>query len=347
MIKLFLILFALATQAQTQNWSWAFKLDPNIKAKAFFTEGKVAVQDLNSQKWTFLDTTGRPLGPFIYDEVMNFSQDLAAVRLNKTWFFIDHQGQVILSLGEVHKVFPFSEGFALVTKNIGQYYYIDIQGFRQNNQNYASAFSFKDGFAVVQLPPTNHEEPGIWGILYPNQEFLPLPQAQMLLLQNYGLMVYMSATPPHKRLVNRWGQEQTLPKDKQLDFIVGPDLLSLSLATDKNRHCLYHLNRGCLTDTNLDFIYFFAENLAWASQNKLYGALDLQGAWQIAPQFEQARSFSQGLAAVKTPNGLWGYVNRQGHWVIPPSFQVAFPVRDGLAQVNYQGQIGFIRLKTP
>jgi hypothetical protein len=56
----------------------------------------------------------------------------------------------------------------------------------------------------------------------------------------------------------------------------------------------------------------------------------------IPLQFQDARSFSDGLAAVKF-DGMWGYIDRLGQWVIPPTY--SFPVGDyssGLAFVGNQ-----------
>ncbi|MCL1940620.1 MAG: WG repeat-containing protein [Synergistaceae bacterium] len=53
-------------------------------------------------------------------------------------------------------------------------------------------------------------------------------------------------------------------------------------------------------------------------------------------QFQDARPFSDGMAAVKK-DGKWGYIDRLGQWVIEPGY--AFPVGDyssGLAYVGNQ-----------
>ncbi|MBE9039892.1 WG repeat-containing protein [Oscillatoriales cyanobacterium LEGE 11467] len=53
-----------------------------------------------------------------------------------------------------------------------------------------------------------------------------------------------------------------------------------------------------------------------------YGYLDTNGNDVIPPQFEEAKSFSQGLAAVKD-GGKWGYLDTQGNWAIAPQFEAA------------------------
>ena len=44
-----------------------------------------------------------------------------------------------------------------------------------------------------------------------------------------------------------------------------------------------------------------------ARADGLYGYVDIDGQWVIAPRFESAQPFSEGLAAV-CQGGLWGYI---------------------------------------
>ncbi len=55
------------------------------------------------------------------------------------------------------------------------------------------------------------------------------------------------------------------------------------------------------------------------NETGLYGYQTPQGQMVIQPQFEDAKIFSEGLAAVY--NGKrWGYINAKGEYVIPPKF---------------------------
>ena len=53
----------------------------------------------------------------------------------------------------------------------------------------------------------------------------------------------------------------------------------------------------------------------------------------IAPWYDDALRFSEGLAAVKT-DGLWGYIDTKGNTVIPEQFDIAFSFSEGLALVG-------------
>ena len=56
----------------------------------------------------------------------------------------------------------------------------------------------------------------------------------------------------------------------------------------------------------------------------------------ITPQYEDADSFNEGLAAVKK-DGKWGYIDETGKTVIPFEYDYAFPFSEGLAVVAKYG----------
>lgn len=57
----------------------------------------------------------------------------------------------------------------------------------------------------------------------------------------------------------------------------------------------------------------------------LWGFVSLDGAVLLEPQFEDASSFSKGMAAVKK-DGKWGYIDKTGAFLIPPTFEEAGPL---------------------
>jgi WG containing repeat len=58
----------------------------------------------------------------------------------------------------------------------------------------------------------------------------------------------------------------------------------------------------------------------------------------IRAQYADAKSFSEGLAAVAINSSgdqkKWGFIDRQGEWIIKPQFQSANSFDGGLAAVN-------------
>ena len=82
-------------------------------------------------------------------------------------------------------------------------------------------------------------------------------------------------------------------------------------------------------------------------QQGKYGYIDVHGNVTIQPEYEEADTFSEGLAAVKK-NGKWGYIDKEGRKVIIPQFMTHGnrQFSEGLAAINIgdfsDGKWGFI-----
>lgn len=64
-----------------------------------------------------------------------------------------------------------------------------------------------------------------------------------------------------------------------------------------------------------------------------YGYVDAGGRVIIAPRFDGADTFSEGLALV-LDRGRFGYIDVRGAFAIPAVFRHALPFRDGFAAVR-------------
>ena len=83
-----------------------------------------------------------------------------------------------------------------------------------------------------------------------------------------------------------------------------------------------------------------------------WGYEDRTGKLVIAADFEYARAFSEGLAAVNVGStvkdgvvggGKWGFIDKTGHFAIPAQFGEVADFRNGLALVEQPGT-GFLGL---
>jgi len=73
------------------------------------------------------------------------------------------------------------------------------------------------------------------------------------------------------------------------------------------------------------------------------GFRDLDGNVVIAPKYESAEMFAEGLSAVTlSKGGLTGYINTKGEMVIPPTFEYAGSFGNGLAPYRANDLYGFI-----
>lgn len=72
-----------------------------------------------------------------------------------------------------------------------------------------------------------------------------------------------------------------------------------------------------------------------------WGYIDANGETVIEPQFDEARSFVAGLAAIRIDN-KWGFVNREGQLPVTPLYEDCGDFAEGLAAVQWYGRWGYI-----
>lgn len=93
-------------------------------------------------------------------------------------------------------------------------------------------------------------------------------------------------------------------------------------------------NNRVIIQPKFDEAYTFSEGLACVQfDNKKYGYIDLNGRVAIQAQFNEAWSFSEGLAAVKIEN-KYGYIDKTGNMVIQDQFDYAYDFNQGKAMVE-------------
>lgn len=78
---------------------------------------------------------------------------------------------------------------------------------------------------------------------------------------------------------------------------------------------------------------FFCGKYAAAKQGGLWGYIDMNGAWVIEPQYEDAQSFGEDLGAVCI-DGKWGFINEKGRVIIEPQYDGAKHLREGVVPVK-------------
>ena len=64
-----------------------------------------------------------------------------------------------------------------------------------------------------------------------------------------------------------------------------------------------------------------------------FGFLDTKGTAVIAPAFDFAHYFTEGLSGVQV-NNKWGFINRKGEIVVPLTFDYVLPFKSGYAKVK-------------
>lgn len=109
-----------------------FTMDPECPEECRpFRDDRAAFFDIRKRRWGFIDRTGEIVCPAIFLEAQDFSEGLAAVKLEANggrWGFIDPQGNLAIPAKFSQQPYPFCEGRASVEKRDGTVVMIDKTG---------------------------------------------------------------------------------------------------------------------------------------------------------------------------------------------------------------------------
>jgi len=92
------------------------------------------------------------------------------------------------------------------------------------------------------------------------------------------------------------------------------------------------LDRKVIIAPRFDMALKFSEGMAAVQEGKQWEFINHQGKVVIGPQFTHAKNFHEGLAAVCV-NYKWGYIDQTGNFVMKAQFNLAGNFTEGLAPV--------------
>ena len=222
--------------------------------------------------------------PYMYDEVGDFSEGLAAVKWNGKWGFIDRMGKVVIPY-KYDFAYHFSEGIAAV-KLDGKYGFIDKTGKEVVSYKYSDCYGytpkFSEGLARVTL---NNNK---WGFIdKTGKEVVPI------------------------------GKYKTVQ-----DFSEGLAAVSINVQGVGNKYGYIDKTGKEVIPCKYDGAKNFSEGLAAVELNGKYGFISKTGKEVIPGKYDRVDSsgFHEGFAAVQL-NGKWGFIDKTGKEVIPCNYQ--------------------------
>ena len=275
-----------------------------------FSEGLVAVK-LNG-KWGFIDKSGKEVVPLKYDWAGSFSEGLAPVRLNGKYGYINKSGKLVLPL-KYEDAWDFSEGLARVELS-GMWGYINKSGKLVIPLKYDWAGSFSEGLANVKLygkfgfidksgkvvVPFEYDDAGAF-----SEGLARVCLFKRIHIDNIGMdylwgfidksgdtvipHLYYRVSDFHEGLAN-----------------IGNAIITISEPLiDKSNKWVQWPFREYYGD------WYFTEGFArvCSHSNHKWGFIDKSKKSVVPPKYDEARHFSEGLAAVSL-NGKWGFISR-------------------------------------
>src|SRR5262252_9571292 len=274
--------------------------------------------------------------------------------------FIDRTGRVVIA-PQFDSANGFSEGLALVSRD-GRKFFIDLTGRVVFEAKFDIVLNFSEGLAAVNIGETRIEHigliqnPGKWGYIDKTGKLL-IP---MRFTHGESFSEGLAAIKDGDRggFIDHSGKIIfEVPLDVTLGFHEG-------VAGVLYRGSLAYFDRtGKQISPPLGYgpkNYSLSEGLVAVGIKDKAGFMDAAGKLVIAPQYDDAEDFSEGLAAVKMrgeettwcprePSGSrkgftmkWGYIDKTGKFVIPPQYESAGRFAEGLAPINNCDEAFFI-----
>jgi WG containing repeat len=255
--------------------------------------------------WGYENEKGELAIPVRYEAALEFTEGLAAVKLDGKMGFIDEHGDMVIAPA-FERAFGFLDGQATVEVN-GREGIIDRTGNFIFEPKYASVGHIIEGRAQFQLGDR-------YGFLDESGKTVIEPRFSQVRDFKDGLAWV-------ETIVEESGPNGQTQRRQRVGFI--------------------DTAGEYVIEPKYQVIQPFAGGLAAVNtrdhQNPLWGYIDRAGAMVIPAQFSQARSFSEGLAAVRTRDGeggKWGFIDSSGAVIIPPQFDWAGEFGEGLAPVR-------------
>lgn len=282
----------------------------------------------NYGKWGYINETGNLKIPVQFEAARYFSEGLAAVRLDGMWGFIDTLGHIVIE-PEFVQVNDFSDGLSKVVSNPSkreEKAYIDKSGKIQFYTTYERQEDFADGLALIRQ---NNK------ISFINKK------GEVVLNTDYPYGSGFSGGIAHlwtgdtTVYIDQSGYEiYKIPGMGNGDFSEGLAFVRSSAGRG------FIDNKGKLHFRDIPISYYseFSEGMSLfmplpgSTKN---GFVDRQGKVSVYPEYEELRSFHEGLAAFYA-DSAYGFMNMKGETVIPPKYDMVGydGFRNGLCEVR-------------
>jgi hypothetical protein len=300
-------------------------------------------------KWGYCDKDMKIKIPCQYDQAFPFFEERALVQLFDTIepytrsYFIDPSGKVAIDLKSAAMACPasrFQNGKALV-ENYNREVYGDFSTLSLIDKNGNVLQQIDSAALDMNLSMLNEygkpfDENGIYvgqSGVYEMKSFLLYEDGRKPLFMDYDYITpfnngFAIAMKPYR------------------DGQINPDMTIINTKGEElipaGKFQFFMEYGGQIKNT--DGLYPYIDN-------EKYGYVNLKGEVVIAPKYDMAFSFSEGLAVVgeiydmdeyETPIYRYGYINTKGTVLIPMRFDVAHAFTDGFAEVAVKDSILFL-----
>jgi hypothetical protein len=274
-----------------------------IKIKSQFIWADTLVNNralirMDDGKFAIINETGLILKKLPYPIVKPFKEDLALVKLENKYGYINRQGNVVIEI-KYYQAHYFSNGFAVVCP-------------LKDGSNNADVVINKKGDVVFD---------------FQKNEMSSVPFFEFF---SEDLIGFMKNEDRKMGFMNTKFEEVISPQFEYVEFFKEGYVKCL----DKNNFYLVNKKGKSILSQNYTWAEPFSEGLACVAKGTAnYGFVDTKGNITIPLIYQFATRFSEGLAPVKKDN-KWGYINKKNEPLIPFQYDFAWSFEDGIAMVE-------------
>lgn len=283
-------------------------LSPSYQEIRYFDDGLIGAK--RNDYYGYIDTTGKVRIPFKYDEIGRFYEGICYVRKGRKYAFYKASGKALTKLWYedlsyaaaqhdepyygVDREYAFFEGLAMVRRN-GKFGYIDQNGKEVIRPQYDFAYPFSEGLAKV-------EKNGKYGFIDSKGRL-----AVDFQFKDFEIQIKeIDPTQPSKPTFRNGYYDATGFFNK-----------GYAVVSKGNKMGIIDQEGNVVVPIKYDFVNQPAENgLVLVRNNWKYGYVNLEGKEVIPPFYEEAMSFSHGLAAVNK-RGVWAFIDANNETQIP------------------------------
>jgi hypothetical protein len=309
-----------------------------------------------NEQWGFIDTQDNTIIPFQYQQAYHFREGLAAVQTKDgKWGYIDTKGNQIIP-PQYEDANSFSEGLAAVRIG-GKTGYIDKKGNQVVSPKYGRAHRFSNGLAEVWTSFSGDLSTKFGFIDTRGQEVIPLgkystiegfseglARVSIKNYQNYYQEIYID-TQDNQVIIPPYGYNVLLGIGNPSYFKEGLTAIYVGSYLSSMKMGFMDKRGRIVIPVQYDEVKSFNEGLAAVKIGDSWGFIDKSGNQVIYCIFDEVGNFSSGLASVKVA-WKYGFIDKTGKMVIPPQWEIdniyPFSETTGLAAVVINNKIGFI-----
>ncbi len=286
------------------------------------------------ERWGYINRDGDVVIPPQFDRADPFSEGLASACRGNLEGCIDPTGRWVIEPA-FQEIGPFEDGLAYAIRG-GQWGCIDRSGTFVIPPTFQYLGSFRDGLARIKRG-------GLNGYVDRSGRLVISPRFAVAgdfceCLASVGPTGHLE-----KYFVNPTGELVLGPFRSAKDFSEG-----WAVVVDAEGPCFIDAKgevtlrlQGPAQAERFRDGLASAKTFSCDADPFRYGYIDRHGRWVIAPTFDFAGDFEDGIARVEL-EGKWGMIDREGRYVIPPRFETLEHLFESRAVFSREGLEGYV-----